>query len=110
MTELFGESLCGLMPAGRHRVRSRCGSSSRAAQLSGARASERCQEPSAGDERGQAFGVLGWSGGGMRAGSTFVHGMVKPNGAPVSLGGQIVDGERGREHRASLSSTECSVL
>jgi len=48
----------------------------------------------------------------MGAGSTFVHGMVKPNGATVSLGGQIVDAERGRVsgHRASLSSTECSAL
>ena len=112
MTKMFGGSLCGLAAAGRRRVPRRCELPSRAAQLRGSRASEKCRVPFAGDARGQAFGVFGWDARGMGAGSPFVHGMVKPIGATVSLGGQIVDAERGRVSggRALLPSTERSVL
>jgi len=68
MAGIFGGSSFGFAAAGRRRARSRCESSSRAAQTRDSRASERCREPFAGDARGQAFGVFGWDGFGMGAG------------------------------------------
>src|SRR5258705_6130633 len=75
MAGIFGGSSFGFAAAGRRRARSRCESSSRAAQTRDSRASERCREPFAGDARGQAFGVFGWDGFGMGARSPFVRGM-----------------------------------